>query len=65
MVYEVRSPENRNPLTDEEAARLETLAAKKNRSGWETGEAHALLLRAPWDTQDRLRPALAGPKKVS
>ncbi len=58
MAYLVRAPGNRNPLTEEEAG-LEVLAAKKKLSGWERGELHALAMRAPFDTQERLRPALA------
>lgn len=59
MAYMHRSPANRNPLTEVEAARLEVLASKKKRTAWETGEAHSLLMRAPSETRDRLRPVLA------
>ncbi len=65
MTYMHRAPANRNPLSAEETARLEVLAAKKILSGWERGEMHALALRAPFEVQERLKPALASKRRLS
>lgn len=59
MTYLHRRPLNLNPLTEVEVQRLEVLAAKKHRTSWETGEAHALLMRAPFEVHERLKPMLA------
>lgn len=64
MTYEVRAPVDRNPLTEDETRRLEQLAGQKTLAGYELGEAHALLIRGDWATQERLAPKIRGRREV-